>query len=73
MNKEDEIFLACGTDKSNALAWHNNLHSLMLGAYCSLEVSERVLTNTEMLTRLKKAWHKPHQRVHPVLVCQQGL
>ena len=32
------------TGKRSALAWHYNLQDLMLGASCSLEVSETVLS-----------------------------
>ena len=37
------ILPACGTGKSYAIAQHYNLWYLMLGASCSLELSEMVL------------------------------
>ena len=44
INLDADILVTRGTGAKRALAWCHNLKDLMLGASCSLELSERVLT-----------------------------
>ena len=44
MNLDANILVARDPGARRALAWHQNLLDLMLGASCGLELSERVLT-----------------------------